>query len=465
MQNSVNSMTTGFETQTAIYQLKQAVNRERLFRERAEADLESRQQQLRLVSSNLERLTGDLEQEFHRGCTVIANPADAVIEISASGRVSQFNEVAEKLLLRNSQDVVGHWFVDLFETTERDELRRILSSPTTIRQLSTGYHAICGDDRLVCVGINWIQASGILGRGVTAILTQQTPSEEFPRSAVQINKLETRSQLSESATAQMAKPIQDLNQKALELKGLMARFEHGLGRMADSVKQHQSATSPVETLDEVTEEVQMLVLQHEANQLISEILDSTQFLGGINDSISASCQPNDLHTEQNVNEVLTSVLSISHHAWKDLAEVQTEFSQDLPTIHCYPGAVAQAFYNLLMNSVQAIQCKYRLGDIKDVGRIVLETQATEGGVEISIRDNGTGVHPSSLDRVFEPYISSSSSIDVQTHQRYSVCHDLICRHHGGSLRLVPQLESGTEVCIQLPREPFLRSDPEYALRG
>jgi signal transduction histidine kinase len=84
------------------------------------------------------------------------------------------------------------------------------------------------------------------------------------------------------------------------------------------------------------------------------------------------------------------------HRLRDV-EIERNYA-DLPRIRCHPGELEQLWTNLLVNARDA------LGDGADErGRIALITDAPDAAhVRVQIRDNGRGIDPQILPRVFEP---------------------------------------------------------------
>lgn len=101
----------------------------------------------------------------------------------------------------------------------------------------------------------------------------------------------------------------------------------------------------------------------------------------------------------------------------------------------------RAFYNLLLNGCQAVQAKS--------GRVLI--RVTEGIARLEIRfiDNGPGVNPSILTKLFQPFVSfgkeNGTGLGLTIAQK-------IVQDHGGSLELENSMPGETVILITLPRE-------------
>jgi len=122
----------------------------------------------------------------------------------------------------------------------------------------------------------------------------------------------------------------------------------------------------------------------------------------------------DLAQMEEFQEVLGE-LSISQPAWKlgtvahlldntvsmlvdevaDTVKIVTTYA-DIPAIECKPVELMQVFMNLLLNAAQAIPKS---------GEIQIVTGSKDQEAWIDIRDNGIGIAPENLKRIFDPFYS------------------------------------------------------------
>ena len=103
----------------------------------------------------------------------------------------------------------------------------------------------------------------------------------------------------------------------------------------------------------------------------------------------------------------------------------------------------QLFLNLLLNAAQALDPGAMAG---------IELTAGDGRVCVSVWDRGTGMPPHVMDRVFEPFYSTSpegTGLGLPIARR-------IAQAHGGELEIESTPGSGTVVRVSLP-EPARRS--------
>ena len=116
----------------------------------------------------------------------------------------------------------------------------------------------------------------------------------------------------------------------------------------------------------------------------------------------------------------------------------------LPTVRGDRRLLARVFTNLLDNAV-----KYR-SDAPVLVRVSAEPDRDRW--KLVVRDNGSGVDPADVARLFTVFARIRATQDRPGHGvGLAVCRRIIERH-GGSIWCEP-LEDGTAICFTLPREP------------
>jgi two-component system, sporulation sensor kinase E len=110
---------------------------------------------------------------------------------------------------------------------------------------------------------------------------------------------------------------------------------------------------------------------------------------------------------------------------------------DLPVVLADKDQIKQVFFNLLKNSAEAM---------KPGGRLRIEARADEEHVALAFRDNGSGIKPEDLARLFEPYHTTKPGghgLGMMVVQR-------ILREHGGQIAVESEAGRGTTVTLQFP---------------
>lgn len=120
--------------------------------------------------------------------------------------------------------------------------------------------------------------------------------------------------------------------------------------------------------------------------------------------------------------------------------------QDVPEISALANDLQRVIVNLLVNARQATP---EGGFV----RIALEHTAQSSEVVLTVRDNGSGISPEVLPRIFDPFFSTKSGPDASgkggTGVGLSACKETIDAH-GGRIRVESTLGKGTAFLIRLP---------------
>ena len=150
------------------------------------------------------------------------------------------------------------------------------------------------------------------------------------------------------------------------------------------------------------------------------------------------------------------------------ARAQIDVAPDLWTVHIDAGQISQVIENLTINAVQAMP---------NGGRIEVEAVNSDTGSQsgcpldagrfvcIRVRDEGVGIAPDVVDRIFDPYFTTKQDgLGLGLATSYSVV-----QKHDGYLGVKNRPEGGTEFTMCLPvsdvaREPDVHEGPGADVR-
>jgi len=120
--------------------------------------------------------------------------------------------------------------------------------------------------------------------------------------------------------------------------------------------------------------------------------------------------------------------------------LQIEPDTRLGRIQIDPNSFSQVLNNLVINAQDALAGRE--------GTVVIRTNqdSKTGGITVTVQDNGPGFDPHSIDRIFEPYVSSK---EKGTGLGLAICRRII-EEHGGTIRANNPQQGGAAVIISLP---------------
>ncbi len=115
-----------------------------------------------------------------------------------------------------------------------------------------------------------------------------------------------------------------------------------------------------------------------------------------------------------------------------------EMEPELPPVNADPGQLEQILTNLASNSRQAGAFVFRV-----------QTRSTEGMLELTVADDGTGIPEDVRPKIFEPFFTTKSQ---GTGLGLSVVHGLV-KQMGGMVRVESDPGKGTKFTFLLPAVP------------
>ncbi|MDE0390956.1 MAG: ATP-binding protein [Rhodospirillales bacterium] len=156
-----------------------------------------------------------------------------------------------------------------------------------------------------------------------------------------------------------------------------------------------------------------------------------------------------------INQLLVEQTMLAYHAaraqYPDFnMDIEKELDADAGEISAVPEDLGRVFINMVSNACQAIEEK-RKQDDGFAPALRLKTARTEDAVEISIRDNGTGMPPDVMAKMFTPFFTTKTA-NQGTGLGMSLSHDIV-RGHGGTITPDSIVGEYTELTVTIPVSP------------
>ena len=120
-----------------------------------------------------------------------------------------------------------------------------------------------------------------------------------------------------------------------------------------------------------------------------------------------------------------------------------QIDENLPRVYGHNGALAGALTNVLLNAVDASGASGRITVSARLAKL-----AGRDAVRITVADNGIGIAPDSLERIWEPYVTNKPG---GTGLGLSIARQAIWAHNG-TVNAASTLGSGTEIQFTIPAD-------------
>jgi signal transduction histidine kinase len=139
-----------------------------------------------------------------------------------------------------------------------------------------------------------------------------------------------------------------------------------------------------------------------------------------------------------VNDLLAATLRIAEPQLRHRANVELDFG-GIPLLLGRVQELKQIFLNLLLNASHAIA---------DGGNIRISTEFVDPNVLVRIEDDGCGMAPDLLERIFDPFFSTKK-VGEGMGLGLSLSYRMV-KNHGGEIRVESEPGRGTCFSVSLP---------------
>lgn len=393
------------------------------------------------------------EQTASEKAALLATVEAFFIRIDPAGTVCEWTCQAEKLfgillpqaIARPFQDLSIRWNWESIlsainqatQTLTTVHLRKVALETQEGRQrfLKLTLSPLCKDS-----GIDVV----IMGEDVTDHLL-------IEHDLAQAQKLESIGQLAAGIAHEINTPtqfvgdnIRFLSDAFTDLLPLLDRSQ----KLLVSAKTGVLSPDVIEACDEALAMADLDYVMTEIPRAIAQSADGIDRISKIVRAMKDFAHPdtNEL-TCANLNDAITSTVTVSRNEWKYVAELTTELDPDLPLIPCRLGEINQVILNLIVNAAHAI------GDtVKGTGQkglITISSRRVGEWAEIRVTDTGTGIPENIRHRIFDPFFTTKE-VGRGTGQGLAISRSVVVDKHGGSIAFDTQVGKGTTFIVRLP---------------
>ena len=162
------------------------------------------------------------------------------------------------------------------------------------------------------------------------------------------------------------------------------------------------------------------------------------------------------HRAVDINVLVEESLNLAYHGARAEKQgfnitLQRFFDPTAGEADVFPQDITRVLLNLILNGFYAATKRKTDAD-KDGYEplLAVSTRSLGDRVEITVRDNGTGVSPEVKEKMFNPFFTTKPAGEG-TGLGLSISHDIIAKQHGGSIEVETQPGEYTEFRIILPR--------------
>ncbi len=156
-----------------------------------------------------------------------------------------------------------------------------------------------------------------------------------------------------------------------------------------------------------------------------------------------------------INALADEYLRLAYHGLraKDKsfnATMKTDFDKSIGNINIIPQDIGRVILNLITNAFYALSAKASATADGYEPTVSVSTKKVGEKVLVSVKDNGNGIPPKVLDKIFQPFFTTKPT-GQGTGLGLSLSYDIV-KAHGGELKVETKEGVGCEFIILLPNQ-------------
>ncbi|MFZ5643202.1 MAG: ATP-binding protein [Bacillota bacterium] len=170
----------------------------------------------------------------------------------------------------------------------------------------------------------------------------------------------------------------------------------------------------------------------------------------IQNLLTFSRQDQQPYEPTSLNDVVERVLSLIHYQInRNRIDIKLNLDPDLPNVYANGHQIDQVLLNFLLNARDALEAVDRVREIF-ISTSVRKDTGGQRQIQVSVKDNGTGIKPEYMDRIFNPFFTSK---DTTRGTGLGLSVSLgIAEAHGGTIEVVSSPDEGSNFTLILPLE-------------
>ena len=283
----------------------------------------------------------------------------------------------------------------------------------------------------------------------------------------------------EARTRELAASLEDLRttqdrlvqtQKLASLGQLTAGIAHEIKNPLNFVNNFSAVSG--ELIDDLQETLKGIAFDDKVRAEIDELTKTLQGNldkvvqhgkradGIVKNMLLHSREGSGEHRPVDINALVDEGLNLAYHgarAEKQGFNIKLEksFDPNAGEVDVFPQDITRVLLNLISNGFYAATKRSAESNGGDYEPTLAAATKNRGDrVEITIRDNGTGIPADVKEKMFNPFFTTKPAGEG-TGLGLSISHDIVVKQHGGSIEVETQTGEFTEIKIVLPRSGAL----------
>jgi two-component system, NtrC family, sensor kinase len=263
---------------------------------------------------------------------------------------------------------------------------------------------------------------------------------------VQAEKMASLGQLTAGIAHEIKNPLNFVNNFAILSVELLNELKETIANARASLDDNQRADVE-ETVGMLTSNLERIT-EHgrRADGIVRSMLEHSRGASGERRTVD-------------LNALADEALNLAYHAARAQDQSFTitlvrGFGEGIAPIEVNPQDMTRVLLNIFSNGFYAANRRARSGAGPGFDpKLKVTTRDLEGGIEVRVRDNGTGIPADIRDKLFQPFFTTKPTGEG-TGLGLSITYDIVTQQHGGTITVDSEVNEFTEFVVTLPRQMF-----------
>ncbi len=421
-------------------------------------ELSEANRQLHKEVAEKTKIEKELQRALDQNEKLLASISSILIGVDARNVITHWNASAESVFAIKAEEAIGTPFkkctVQWNWETVKKCIRACRQNKKPHKLNEVRYVNADGKECFLNITVNpFIGNDHTTSPGFLILAEDITERKILEGHLAQAQKLESIGQLAAGIAHEINTPIQYVGDNTRFLKdsfGEIGRLFERCDFLNPKSACETVSSERLNALREMYSDADINYLMHEIPVAIEQTEDGVERVANIVRAMKDFSHPSAKEmTYLDINHAILTTITVARNEWKYVADLQTELSDELPPIACYPDEFNQVILNLITNAAHAIADK--VGDSNDKGEIKIGTRKREDAVEITVEDSGNGIPEHVRSRIFDPFFTTKE-VGKGTGQGLALAHNAIVERLGGTIHFETEVGIGTTFTIRLSME-------------
>lgn len=380
------------------------------------------------MSAKLEENSAELEERRRYIETVLESVPTGVISLDAEGRVSTINRTAAEIFSISESDAIGREIADVGGRVNEAILHRVIARAVRIghssEQASLARYNSGADGPAIEIPVAMTATALAEQSGVVLVI-------EDLSELIAAQRASAWQEVARRMAHEIKNPLTPIQLSAERIaKRFITNGEAGNGGGGEGTEGPRGLTSgSTDSAASVVRDGTDTILREVAS--LKSMVDEFSRFARLPSAKMESCD---------INEIVEQALILYKDRGDDIC-LDANLAVDLPPIMGDTEQLKRVFVNLIENSVEAF-------DKAATDRTIVVSTRYDIARDIivaEVADNGKGIAPSDLQRVFQPYFSTKgrgTGLGLAIVQR-------IVSEHSAKIKVVANQPSGTKFIVEL----------------